>query len=538
MIDILIVDDEKKIREGISGNIDWTSHDINICGTASGGLEALDMIDLFMPGIVITDISMSDMDGLELLEIINQTYPTVKVILISGYKEFEYAQKAVALNAFSYLTKPINSQQLLEKVLEAKMEIEKRISEVKMNDVIRKKLRENILVVKDSFFTTLIEGRIRNRAEIESRSEFLEIDLNFNQFMVCVIAFEAGGAVKNKNFYDISFYKAAIMSKIEEKTGDMYTSYVFNLGPKIGLMICSDSIEKSLLNDRLEQIKNWVNNNMGLSLSVGVGNVSGSIEKVSLSYRTALDAMQYSVVLGKNVVIDSDKMAETTKEKIAMDDFESIMSTTEGVLTAAIKDGDRHILRECLDEIFASVNQIVRNDIRQKERVIFLLAFYLTKILFSLEIQGHEYYGNENSLFAVMNSMTGMNDIRSFMKEFFKQAMKELEKTKQSRNSYLVSQAIKFIDVYQDSSVTLVSVADRLQIHPSYLSKIFKQETGESFSEHLIKNKMNTAKHMLKTTNKKVYEIANSIGYKDVAHFTKLFKKSFGVSPTEYRNLV
>ena len=538
MIDVLIVDDEKKIREGIRNSIDWGSYGINVCGMASGGLEALDMIDMFMPGIVITDISMADMDGLELLEIVNQTYPTVKVILISGYKEFEYARKAVALNAFSYLTKPINSQTLLEKVVAAKEEIEKRISEVKINDVIRKRLRENILVVRDSFFSNLMEGRIRNRQEIESRAEFLEIDLDYTQFLVCIMSFEAGGAIRNKNFYDISFYKAAIMSKTEEKIGDMYTCYVFNLGAGIGVMVCSDRIEKVLLTDRLEQIKNWVNNNMGLSLSVGVGNVSGSIDKVTLSYRTASDAIQYSVVLGKNVVIDSDKITDTTKEKIAMEDFESIMGKNEEILITAVKNSDRHLVRDSLDEIFASVNQIVRNDIRQKERVIFLLAFYLTKILFALEIQGHRYYGNENDLFSVMNAMTGMGDIRDFMKDFFMEVIKELEKTKQSKNSYLVSQALKFMDVYQDGSVTLVSVAERLQIHPSYLSKIFKQETGESFSEHLIKNKMNSAKHLLKTTNQKVYEIANNLGYKDVAHFTKLFKKTFGVSPTEYRNLV
>lgn len=538
MIDVLIVDDEKKIREGISKNIDWAAHGINICGAAAGGLEALDMIDMYMPGIVITDISMSDMDGLELLEVINQTYPTVKVILISGYKEFEYARKAIALKAFSYLTKPINSQILIDKVLDAKDEIEKRISEVKINDVIRKKLRENILVVRDSFFTTLMEGRLRNRADIESRGDFLEINLNFSQFLVCVMAFEMGGSIRNKNFYDISFYKAAIMSKTEEKIGDMYKCYVFNMEERIGIMICSDLIEKSLLTDRLEQVKNWVNNNMGLSLSVGVGNVSGSIEKISLSYRTAIDAIKYSVILGKNVIIDSDKIAETTKEKIAMEDFESIMSNNEDILTSSLKTGDRHMVRVCLDEIFLSVGQIVRNDIRQKERVVFLLAFYLTKILFSLEIQSHQYYGNESELYVVMNSMTSMDDIRNFMMDFYKEAMNEIEKNNKSHNSYLISQALKFIDVYQDSSVTLVSVAERLQIHPSYLSKIFRQETGESFSEHLIKNKMNSARHLLKTTNQKVYEVANSIGYKDVAHFTKLFKKFYGVSPTEYRNLV
>lgn len=490
MIDILIVDDEIKIREGISKNVDWQTHGVNVCGTAASGMEALDMIDSLMPGIIITDISMGDMDGLELLEIINQTYPTIKVILISGYKEFEYAQKAIALNAYSYLTKPINSKILLEKVLEAKKDIEKRISEVKINDVIRKKLRENILVVKDSFFSTLLEGKLRNREEIESRAEFLEIDFNYNQFLVSIITFETGGAIKNKNLYDISFYKAAIMSKTEEKINDMYTCYVFNLDARIGVMICAELIEKNLLSDRFEQIKNWVNNNMGLSLTIGVGNVCGSIEKITLSHRSAEDAIQYSVILGKNMVIDSDKIADTTKEKIAMDDFDSILKINEDKLIIALKNSNRPQIRNMLAETMASVNQIVRNDIRQKERVIFLLAFYLTKILFTLELQGHHYYGNENNLFAVMNAMTGINDIGEFMQEFLNDAIKELDKTKQSKNSYLVNQALRHIDDNYDGSINLVSIADRLQIHPSYLSKIFKQETGESFSEHLIKNKM------------------------------------------------
>ncbi|MBN2558753.1 MAG: response regulator [Clostridia bacterium] len=538
MIDVLIVDDEKKIREGISGGIDWAGNGINICGTASSGIEALDMIDKYMPGIIITDISMADMDGLELLEIINQTYPTVKVILISGYKDFEYAQKAIALNAYSYITKPINSQALLEKVVQAKDDIEKRISEVKINDVIRKKLRENILVVRDSFFTTLLEGRIRNKEEIGGRADFLEINLDFKQFLVFIMAFESGGAAKNKNFYDISFYKAAIMSKTEEKISDIYTCHVFNLGARIGGMVCSDLIEKNILTDRMEQIKNWVNNNMGLSLSIGLGNISGSIERITLSYRSASDAADYSMVLGKNVVIDSDKIAESTKEKIAMDDFDSILKTNEDHLISSIKNGELPRIRAILDEIISSVNQIVRNDIRQKERVVFLLAYYLTKTLFSLELQGHRYYGNENNLYAVMNAMTGINDIREFMQDFINEAVAELERTKQSKNSYLVNQAMRMIDDSQDGGITLVSVAERLQIHPSYLSKIFSQETGESFSEHLIKNKMNSARQLLKTTNKKVYEIANDLGYKDVAHFTKIFKKFFGISPTEYRNLM
>lgn len=538
MIDVLIVDDEKRIREGISKNIEWEENGINICGTASSGIEALDMIDSMMPGIVITDISMSDMDGLELLEIISQTYSSIKVILISGYKDFEYAQKAVSLNAYSYLTKPLDSDKLLEKVIEAKAEIEKKISEVKINDDIRKRLRENILVVKDTFYSNLLEGKIRNREEISDTAEYLEINFGFKQFLVAVISYEAGSSLKNSNLYDISFFKAAIMSKTEELVQDIYTCYVFNLDAMIGVIVCADKLEKDLLNDRLGQIRTWVNNNMGLSVTVGVGSICGSIERITLSHRAAEEAMQYSVVLGRNVVIDYDVIRTTTKEKIAVDDFDHILKVNEDKFINAIRNNNNLQIKELLDEVINSVNQIVRNDIHQKERVIFLLAYYLTKMLFTLGIHSHRYYGNENDLYAAMNSMNGIDDIRKFMREFIDDAIKELEKTAKSNNSFLVSQALKLIDSNPDGSATLVSVAERLQIHPNYLSKIFKQETNESFSEHLIKNKMNMAKRILKTTNKKVYEVAAAVGYRDVAHFTKVFKKNFGVSPSEYRNIM
>ncbi|HPQ46305.1 MAG TPA: response regulator [Clostridia bacterium] len=538
MIDILIVDDEKRIRDGIRNNIPWEANGINVCGTASSGMEALDMIDSMMPGIVITDISMSDMDGLELLELINQTYPAVKVILISGYKDFEYAQKAVSLNAYSYLTKPIDSAKLLQKVLDAKADIEKRLSEIRINDAIRKRLRENILVVKDSFFSNLLEGKLRNKKEIEDTAEYLEINFGFNQFLVAVISYEAGQSLKNSNLYDISFFKAAIMSRTEELIKDMYTCYVFNLGAMIGVIVCADRIEKNLLDERFGQIRTWINNNMGLSVTVGVGSICGSIERITLSHRAAEEAMQYRVVLGRNVVIDYDIIRTTTKEKIAMDDFDLILKVNEDRFINAIRNDNKLQIKELLDEVMNSVNQIVRYDIHQKERVIFLLAYYLTKMLFTLEIHSHRYYGNENDLYAAMNDMKGIDEIRTFIREFIEDAIHELEEAKQSNNSFLVSQAIKLIDSNPDGSATLVSVAERLQIHPNYLSKIFKQETNESFSEHLIKNKMNMAKRMLRTTNKKVYEIASDVGYRDVAHFTKVFKKSFGISPSEYRNIM
>jgi len=538
MIDILIVDDENRIREGISKSIDWKSHGVNVCGSASDGSEALDLIEVFMPNIVITDISMKDMDGLELLEIINQMYPNIKVILISGYKNFEYARKAVAFNAFAYITKPIDEQSLVNKVLEAKEQIEKRLAEIKINNSIRKKLRENILILKDTFFKMLVEGKIRNHLDIKKRTDSLEIELNCKQYLTCILEYEANSTMNKNNIYDLSFYKAAIMSYVEEKVQGIYKCYIFNLDNKIGMIVCGEVIEKNILIGKLNLAKDWVNNNMGMILTIGVGSTCGNIEKISLSYRAANDAIQYRVILGKNVVIDSERKFETTKEKIAIEDFDNILKNNEDDLIYALKNGDRVIVKKICDEIIEAFSAVVSNDIRQKERIIFLLAFYLVKIIYTLEIHKHEYYGNGNKLYDYLNKLKSLENIKLLITNFMDDIIKEMNTKKSNRNSFLVNKALRYIKDNIYDNISLVTIAEKLQIHPNYLSKIFKSETSEPFISHLIKCKMVEAKKLLRVTNFKVYEIADKLSYKDVAHFTRLFKKNYGVSPTEYRQLL
>ncbi len=538
MIDIIIVDDENTIREGIAKSINWEKHDINVCGLAREGSEALDLIELFMPSIVITDISMKDMDGLELLQIINQIYPNIKVILISGYKDFEYAREAVTHNAFAYLTKPIDEEKLVNKVVEAKKEIEYRLAEIKINDNIRKKLRENILILKDNFFRTLLEGKLRDKEEIQQRAQMLDINLQFKQFITCILEYESNNISQRKSIYDQSFYKAAIMSYVEVHLSKIYTCYSFNIDNKIGLIICGDDINKILLIKQLTDVRDWVNTNMGMILTTGVGSLCGNIERIAISNRTANDAIQYRVVLGKNVVIDSDQKFETTKEKIAIDDFDNTLKNNEDDVIFALKNGDMVTVKKVIRLMTESISLALSNDIRQKERIMFLLTFYLVKIIYTLEIHKHRYYGNENHMYKHLNTLKTLDQINLFINNFMDEIMKEMMEKKSSRNSFLVNKALKYIKDNIYDNISLVSIAEKLQIHPNYLSKIFKAETNQSFTTHVINCKMTEAKKSLKTTNLKVYEIADKLSYKDVAHFTRLFRKSFGVSPSEYRQLL
>ncbi len=538
MIDIIIVDDENTIREGIANSINWKEFDINICGLARDGSEALDLIEMFMPSIVITDISMKDMDGLELLQIVNQIYPNIKVILISGYKDFEYAQEAVTHNAFAYLTKPIDEEKLINKVLEAKEKIEFRLTEIKINDSIRKKLRENILILKDNFFRTLLEGKLRNKENILQKAKMLEINLNYKQFITCILEYESNNISREKNIYNQSLYKAAIMSYLEEHLSEFFKCYSFNLDSKIGLIVCGDNINKTLLIKQLTGVRDWVNSNMSMILTTGVGSLCGNIERITISNRTANDAIQYRVVLGKNVVIDSDEKFETTKEKIAIEDFDNTLKNNEDDVIFALKNGDMVSVKKVTNLMVESISLVLSNDIRQKERIMFLLTFYLVKIIYTLEIHKHKYYGNENLMYQYLNTLKTLDKISLFINNFMDEISKEMMEKKNSRNSFLVNKALKYIKDNIYDNISLVSIAEKLQIHPNYLSKIFKAETEQSFTTHVINCKMTEAKKLLKTTNFKVYEIADKLSYKDVAHFTRLFRKNFGVSPTEYRQLL
>ena len=539
MIDIIIVDDERSIREGIATSIPWQQHDINICAVASGVSEALDLIETYMPNIIISDISMPEMSGLDLLEIVNRTYPNIKVILISGYRDFEYAQRAVTNNAFCYLTKPLVAETLIQKVLEAKQEIDAKLKEVKLNDNIRRKLRENIMVLKDNFFRMLMEGRMRQKSDIIDRVATTEIDINFSNFIVCVAEFELAASQKKLNMYDFSFYKAAIMSTIEENLVEIYKCYTFNLDNRIGILVCSNQqIQRSILVNKLNNVKSWVNKNMGFSLSAGIGNTCGSIEKVTLSYISAVDAMLYRVILGKNIVVDAEQKINTSKEKMVVDDFDNILKNSEEDIVFALRNINQAEVKNIIEQIMQSSKHIVANDVNQKERIAFLLSVFIIRVMYSLEISNHRFYNKENDLYNSINELISIDDMKNFILGIIKEIFQAIEESDSKQNNFLVNKGLRYIKegVYED--VSLVTIAERLQIHPNYLSKIFKQVTDESFTEHVIRFKMNEAKKLLKTTNAKVYEISDKLGYKDVAHFTKLFKKHFGISPTEYRQLL
>lgn len=544
MIDIMIVDDERLIREGIKNGINWEAHGINVCATAGSASEALTLIDMYMPNIIITDIRMPDMDGLELLENINRQYSNIKVILISGYKDFEYAQTAISLDAFCYILKPIDSDELLAKVLGAKAMIEEQLKSIKLNEDIKKRLEENMWVIRDNFLIRMVKGELSGESEIQEMKEFLDLNSEGVQFCVAILEIETPNKKchskweDKQEWHDEGWYKAAVMNEIEVVFKDFYRSYSFNFNNSIGLLISGQQIDEDHVKEQFVTIKEWVNNSLGLSMTVGIGNTYNSMEEVPISCREAMEASEYKVVMGKNVIIPAKTINTKVSEKVAITNFENILKNSEDDLVYSLKAGDKKAVNQIVDDIIVVTEQVIKANIRTKEHLMLLLAFFLLKIVFSLEIHVHQLVGDQKDLYIALKGLQTIEELQSFLCDFFHKVIQELDNRVKSQNGFLVKQAVDYINANIYNDISLIKVAEYLGVHPNYLSRIFSQELGESFIEYSIKVRMNEAKLLLRNSTNKVYEIADSLHYKDVSHFARVFKKTYGVSPSEYRQLL
>jgi two-component system, response regulator YesN len=538
MINVLIVDDEEQIREGIKGGIDWSTYGINIVNTVGSASEALNAIELSAPHAIILDIKMSEMDGLELLEIIHEKYSSIKVVLISGYDDFSYAQKAIELNAFCYLLKPLDDKELLSKILEIKQLIESQLSIVRKDEEFKKKFEENMPILRDNFFLQLMRGKISEFNSFKEKIDFLKLKLESPEYLVITLDLDNNSTSKSSSVYDQNVFKFAIMSTAENLFNKAYSCYCFNMDDNIGLLISGSALELMDIKNICVSLKEWVNATLSLSISIGIGSVCQNFSHIMFSCRESLDALAYKLILGRNEVIDVSNFPEIEKTKLTETGFDAILKDREEGLIYAIRCEDLAAAEEKFKGIILTLKKLIEVDIKMTNRLVYLLSFFLTKLLISLDISLDSFLEEETNFYTILEKFKTIEDINDYIKKYLQRVMLIFQEKQKKNANYHLNKAIEFINNNKYNDISLTNVANSLYIHPNYLSKIFKQNIGTSFVEYAINLKMNEAKKLLKSSNFKVYKIADMLQYKDINHFTRLFKKTFGLSPSDYRDLL
>lgn len=533
MYKIVVVDDELWFRQGIKGSIQWSLYNTEIVGEACDGEEALEVIERECPDIVFADIRMPVMDGLELASIITEKYPEMKIIIVSGYEEFEYAKKAINLGVSYFLTKPVEASQLIEVVNKVNEEISQsrkdKIDRIKIDE----QLRESLPLLREKFFNSLINGEIRNVAEIQQKLEFLNINIELQQFLIFVLDIEyIDGLISSQYEKNRQMIRVLISNTLKEVIQEENIMFFNGFHENIvGLAAYNMAMDGMLINIRISKLfakfKSLLQKQMNLSVSIGVGRVSSDWNKVNEVYREAIDAVKHKLFLGKGQVIFYQDITINKK------DSHYCRFTDREELLDALKVCDLDKVKSILKGNFEELIKMTYLDIDKIQQIYFPVLSDISNLIEEMgEFAERIFTGNP---FKELMQLATLEDINSWMISICSKVTEIITDLRFQNNKKSVEKVMAYISNNFNKDISLNSAAEYVFLSPAYLSRMLKKETGKSFIEYVMGARIERAKLLLRTTDKKTYEIAKEVGYNDIRYFAKLFKTMEGVTPNQFR---
>ena len=518
MYKVFLVDDEYRVKERLQNLTDWESTLFTFCGEASDGEMALSQINELKPDIVITDIQMPFMDGLELSTILKSTMPWIQIIIISGYDEFEYAKSALKIGVTDYLLKPIKFEEL-SRVLEKAIQ---KITEEKEKS--RKLLQmENRLnsiktLQKDFLFETLISGKFETKDIIEQYREY-KIDLISKHYIVIDVKIRCE---KGIDYIEVMTFCKMALEKITN-------SLLYYRTPDRLIVVLRNNDEQELIESAFllaGTIKHGINQIDGHKSIIGIGNTVSRLHDIGMSYKEANKARSYinDVNLDQILYIKDVEKSFTDETHFAEKSNLSELPKLE------------------LDKVDEFLNDIFSDD-KFDERfyrfhIIYTIVFQCNHIISNLGGKVKDVLPDISEKDIV--NMAGMEKGRLIgeLKKILVSTIEYRKENSASKYSEVIWRAKNYIfDHYSDSGLSLNEVAQHVCLSPNHFSMVFSNETQTTFIEFLTKTRIDNSKKLLKDTDLKLSIIANHVGYNEPQYFSYIFKKHTGQTPSGYRDL-
>lgn len=546
MYKLLLVDDEEDVREGVVREVDWAAIGFEVIEKAENGREALELVERLLPDVVVTDIQMPFMNGLQLAEAVRERFPTIKLIILTGHDEFEYAQRAIKLHIDEYVLKPFSAQELIHALLKVKGHIQEEVEHRKNVQLLMEHYRKSMPVLKENFLAALMNRKLP-REEVYEKAANYGIELTGNSYVVAVMSIdgvlipeealenrgELSKSVSLQYSEDQALKYFALLNITEEIADKRSLGLVFMHNDQVVVLAMRESKEREAALQEtmkvLEEIRLNVEKYLKLTLTVGIGTVMQDVAKISYSYEDAVLALDYRLILGNNRIISIDDVEKRSIEKIRFDDVK------EHALTRCIKVGTNVEIRETIDELFHGIEGAGS----VKDYQIYLLEI-LTCILKAAKdsnLNVDEVFGDNFIPFTEINKFTSLEEAKHWLAELCLSMMNHIATDRQSTYKNLVEMAKEYTKAhYHEGDITINKVCGHLHISAGYFSSIFKKETKMTFVNYLNHIRMEAAKELLRSTDMKALEIAEKVGYADANYFSFSFRKNVGVSPKEYRN--
>lgn len=530
MVTVFIVDDEEIIREGIKNLIQWEDNGLQVIGTAEDGEEAFEMIKSKRPDIVLTDIRMTNMDGLSLTSSLRIIMPDIKVIIITGHDDFDYAQRALRLDIKDFLIKPVEQDKLLECLARVRDLVIKEKQDFIERQAINVHLKESLPFMK-TWFLDSIENNLLNDENLYEKLRFFGIDLDMSLFQVVIVSIdkvnEKMEAEKQRSLYDIYEKLRSTLEKSDLKNIIFFEDMLFT----IIFSYPDGENEKSFFRRSFELaslIKEFLLYNFEGYFTIGMGEIVNRISNMIYSYKGAMDACKHKFYLGENQVI---YIHDIEPVKTRSDYNNAII---EDYLASAVKIGDEARVEEILTKLFKEMEDS-REAVSSVKRMCLTLIMHISRAIYELG-EKQEILFNHTDPWGQINSCNTLEQLHYYISSIIKIVLGHLEYKRKSKNQKIIERVREIINSDCDKDISLESVAENVCLSPAYLSSLFSKEMSTTFKDYLILTRINRARELLKDVNLKIYEVSEKSGYTDSHYFSQIFKKYTGMTPIQYRN--
>ena len=535
-IKVFLVEDEMVIRRGIKNSIDWEKEGYIFCGEASDGELAYPMIIKEKPDILITDIRMPFMDGLELCKLVKKELPNIKILILSGYDEFDYAKEAIRLGVTEYLLKPISSGKLLE-ALNGVSESIRREKEDK--DLVRKymeEMRENTEHEKQKFFEQMIAGNLSMADALETGKKY-EMNLSAGMYNLLLFRFTLGE--ENRKSGELLGEAEYAIEKLTERL-----EYVFEFQRGVegwAFLLMADNEEqmservKELSKDLEEIMKNYST----IAYFGGIGQPVARLRELEESFREAERALaaRFTMELNRIISVEDIRMAQNvdTLDDIEITSFGEI-EKTRTMLEKFLNNGAEDEIDEFVD---VYINELPEENLKSVlMRQYIIMDAYIVMMSFCEKIEGieGEMQAQSEELKNSMKTIQTLEEIKNYIRMLLKKIIGVRDTISGRRYSDIIEIAKDQIrKTYMSDEISLNTIAAEVGMSPSYFSSIFSKEMGKTFVEYLTEIRMDRTKELLMCSSMKTSEIGYEVGYKDPNYFSYIFKKTQNCTPKEFR---
>ena len=522
---ILLVDDEEEVRTSIIKKIEWEKVGFTVIGDAENGLDALEKIEQYEPDVVLTDIRMPYMDGLQLAEEIRRTHPSMRIIIFSGYDDFEYAKQAISLKITEYILKPVNAKELMEILEGVRKSLDEEIERLRGECFLRDNYQKSLDILRENFLSNLAKGKVEPEKIDDAIREY-DLPLSAGESWVAIKVHVAqthgaGDGVKDDNLLKIS-----LRSFLDQRLGEFGAFASFHRPSGLCAIVALEQERQlmdlmAILNDVCRECHKVLHRR----LTIGVGSPVRRLEQVEVSYNGAREAVSYGGMVNDVVYINDVEPARSPVLKFEEKD--------EAILDYALRFGDEDTIFSCVEGVMQKMQEQPTEEIQG-----YLIGILNTmlKVVQKHELEEQHIFGEYADYYGVLSHVKTPEDLASWLTQACSCINGCLVSERVGTTRALIQSAKNFIEEnYQNSSLSLEMVCDHLHMSAPYFSTVFKREVGESYTSFLTGVRLKKAVELLKNTEDKTYIIAAKVGYDEANYFSYVFKKRFGVSPNKFR---